>query len=398
MQQLLRNQKTLKTLSVELGTRLGFVVTSNQTYNIQAPLLHSFLQDAAEQLHEQFGNELLRENAYPLTLTAGKSIYALPRECDPYRINDISAQISGTYQSLVQGIPPRVRNANVSSTFPQRWQIVYDDASEVVPNVVFDRWIEESIPVGWAVNGTHDATNYVRPYDISTDQKSQRGITFTGDDAQQAGIQIASADLAASTDYIVEYEYLAKTTGELTLTLGGTSTTLSAAVGVRKKIKVTTAASPSTPEVAVVPVDGTSMDCTLATLSITLASERPRFAIEFWPTPDTTYTTRMDFFRQIGAFSENEDICPVHPSRLVFLHALVNGKAHYDQPDAQVYVPQMEQLLRQIRSRQFQGKRYFVETPYHKTDPYDINYAEVQATFSPYTSLIDTDSDFFLDA
>lgn len=389
----LRNQKTLKTLSVELGTRLGFVVTSNQTYNIQAPLLHSFLQDAAEQLHEQFGNQLLREQDYTLTLTSGKNRYALPRECDPYRLNDISVQINGVYQSLRQGITTQARNATISNTFPQRWQIVYDDASEVVPQVAFDQWIEETVPVGWTKSGTHDSTNYVRPYDDSADQKPARGITFTGDDAQQAGIEIDGA--VSNVDYIVEYEYSDKTTGELEILLGGTATTLSAGAGVRKKVKIT--AGSGDDSILVRPVDGTSMDCTLVYLSVSLASERPRFAIEIWPTPEDTYTARLDFYRQLGAFSEDEDVCPVHPSRLVFLHALVNAKAHYDQPDAQVYIPQMEQLLRQIRGRQFAGERFFVETPYHKTDPYSINYSDVQATFSPYVSLVDSDDDFLLD-
>lgn len=381
----LRNQKTLKTLSVELGTRLGFVVTNNQTYNIQAPLLHSFLQDAAEQLHEQFGNELLRDYDYPFSITASTARYELPRECDPYRINDLSVQVNGVYQKLIQGIPTHVRNATITNAVPQRWQIVYDDASEVVPNVPFDRWIEETVPVGWTQSGTHNATNYVRPYDDSTDQKPARGITFTGDDAQQAGVEIDGA--ISNVDYIVEYEYSDKTTGQLEILLGGTATTLSAAAGVRKKVKLT--AGSSDDSLIVRPVDGTSMNCTLVYLSVTLASERPRYAIEIWPTPDTAYTARLDFFRQLGAFTEDEDICPVHPSRLVFLHALVNGKAHYDQPDAQVYIPQMEQLLRQIRGRQFQGKRFFVETPYHKVDPYSINYSDVQATFSPYTALLD---------
>lgn len=387
-----RNQKNLRTLSVELATRLGLVANTNQTYNIQAPLLHSFLQDAAEQLHEQFGAQVLRELEYPFTLSASTARYALPSEADPYRINDVSVLINGTYQTLARGISASHRNTDTDNTFPLRWDLLYDDASEVNPNIPFDKWLIDAVPYGWTQSGTHDATNYVSAYNVTTDINQPRGITFTGDDSQQAGIEIDAA--ISAVDYIVEYEYSDKTTGQLEILLGGTATTLSAAAGTRTKVKLT--AGSSDDSIVVRPVDGTSMDCTLVYLSVTLDSERPRFQIEVWPTPDTTYTARLDFYRQLGAFSEDTDMCPVSPSRLVWLMALINAKAHYDQPDAQNYVAQMEQLLRQVRKRQHMDKRYISGTPYDY-DIYPIDYADAHATFSPYVALVDG-SNTLLDA
>lgn len=392
-----RNQKNLRTLSVELATRLGLVANTNQTYNIQAPLLHSFIQDSAEQLHEQFGSQLLREQEYPLSLTAGNARYPLPVEADPYRINDVSVLINGQYVSLQQGIPVRLRNSNIDNTFPTRWQLLYDDASEQNPNnIPFDRWIVDDTPYGWEQYGTHDATNYVSAYNVTTDIHQPRGIVFTGDDSQQAGVKISST-LTISTDYIVEYEYSDATTGTIEFSLGGTSFTImpAASAGTRKRVKVTSEASGT--DLVLRPTDGTSINCTLVYFSVTESSEKPRFQIEFWPTPDTTYTARLDFYRQLGAFTQDTDICPIAPSRLVWLLALVNAKAHYDQPDAQGYVAQMEQMLRQVRKRQHGNMRYTSATPYDH-DPYKIDYAESQATFTPFSALIDTDGDYFVDA
>lgn len=382
-----RNQHNLRTLSTELGTRLGLVVNTNQTYNIAKPLLHSFLQDAAEQLHEQFGQELLREKDYPFALSTGVTRYALPAECDPYRINNVSVQVNGTYQSLRQGIPLSLRNSDTSASVPMRWALLYDDASELVPSMFFDRWLEQSVPYGWTKHGTHDATNYVRPYDSTTDIAAQRGITFTGDDSQQAGVEIDEV-VTASVDYIVEYEYSVKTTGSLELILGGASAAeLTAAASTRTKIRLT--AGSGDEKIIIRPKDGTSVDCTLTYLSVTLASERPRFQVEFWPEPDISYTARIDFYRQLGAFTEDTDICPVEPSRLVFLHALINAKAHYDQPDAQIYIAQMEQLLRQVRARQHGTERHFMR--------YAPAYADIHATFTPIDALIDTDGDYLVE-
>jgi len=80
--------------------------------------------------------------------------------------------------------------------------------------------------------------------------------------------------------------------------------------------------------------------------------------IELWPTPSAIYPLRMEYFMRETAFATINDKSTVD-SRLVFLHALANGKAHYNRPDAQIYGAQLESLLKKLKAQQFGNKRFF---------------------------------------
>lgn len=88
--------------------------------------------------------------------------------------------------------------------------------------------------------------------------------------------------------------------------------------------------------------------------------------LEVYPEPDQEYFVRMDYYRLHNKFTEDDDVCPIYPERLVFLHALANAKAYYNQPDAQVFYTQLDQLLMKIRGNQLQGVVFRRRTPYDR--------------------------------
>ena len=79
--------------------------------------------------------------------------------------------------------------------------------------------------------------------------------------------------------------------------------------------------------------------------------------IELWPQADIAYTVRIWYIRELGRFTQDGDRCTIDDD-LIFLHALANAKAHYRQPDAELYSGQMQSILTQLKTKQFGTRSY----------------------------------------
>ena len=79
--------------------------------------------------------------------------------------------------------------------------------------------------------------------------------------------------------------------------------------------------------------------------------------IELWPKADISYTVRVWYIRELGRFTQDGDRCTIDDD-LIFLHALANAKAHYRQPDADIYTRQMQSILTQLKTKQFGNRSY----------------------------------------
>lgn len=71
-----------------------------------------------------------------------------------------------------------------------------------------------------------------------------------------------------------------------------------------------------------------------------------------YPKPDQAYTLRVWYIRDLGRFTQDNDRATLDDD-LILLHALANAKAHYRQPDAQIYQGQLDTQLARIRGRSF---------------------------------------------
>lgn len=80
--------------------------------------------------------------------------------------------------------------------------------------------------------------------------------------------------------------------------------------------------------------------------------------IELWPTPDRTYPMVV-CYREGPARLEQAGDRPSVPSNLVFLYALASAKAHYGHADAQTAGQIFQQMLRSVKSRRHENRRYF---------------------------------------
>ncbi len=97
------------------------------------------------------------------------------------------------------------------------------------------------------------------------------------------------------------------------------------------------------------------------------ANDAGESKLEFWPVSTANVDIRIEFEAQPSAFTKDTDRASL-PDELVFLHALVNAKLHYRQPDGESYVGQLNNMLDQYKARNF-GKRVF--SPHEKMpDPY----------------------------
>lgn len=71
-----------------------------------------------------------------------------------------------------------------------------------------------------------------------------------------------------------------------------------------------------------------------------------------YPKADASYTMRVWFIADLLPFTDE-----AHPATLddemILLHAVTNAKAHYRQPDADLYKSQLETLMGQIRGQSF---------------------------------------------
>lgn len=66
--------------------------------------------------------------------------------------------------------------------------------------------------------------------------------------------------------------------------------------------------------------------------------------IEFYPVNDVLRTVRIHYIKELGRFTLDDDRTTVDPD-LLMLHALANLKAHYRQPDAEMYAGQVDNLM-----------------------------------------------------
>lgn len=90
--------------------------------------------------------------------------------------------------------------------------------------------------------------------------------------------------------------------------------------------------------------------------------------VEVWPISTANVDYRIEFEAQPSAFTKDTDRSSV-PDELVFLHALVNAKLHYRQPDGEGYSSQLNNLLDTYKTRNF-GRKVFGPTP-KSPDPYE---------------------------
>ena len=79
--------------------------------------------------------------------------------------------------------------------------------------------------------------------------------------------------------------------------------------------------------------------------------------IELWPKADQAYTVRVWYIRELARFTQDGDRCTIDDD-LIFIYALANAKAHYRQPDADIYTRQMQSMLTQLKTKQFGTRSY----------------------------------------
>ena len=79
--------------------------------------------------------------------------------------------------------------------------------------------------------------------------------------------------------------------------------------------------------------------------------------LELWPTPDnSTDNIRLEYNIGLKPFSDDLDETSVEP-QLVLLHGITTMKAHYRQPDYEIYAGQLESLLGRLRAALTQRHR-----------------------------------------
>lgn len=122
--------RTLGQLRTELSVRLGFV-SVGQTAVMHEPLLNSFLQDAAEQIYAQYGDDLLYALDKSIDTVKGQRFYSFPDDCDPFKITAIVLDMNGAYRPIYRGIDPHIRTVGNTDEsrqgIPSHWDISAGD-------------------------------------------------------------------------------------------------------------------------------------------------------------------------------------------------------------------------------------------------------------------------------
>lgn len=78
-----------------------------------------------------------------------------------------------------------------------------------------------------------------------------------------------------------------------------------------------------------------------------------RFAqILVYPKADAGYTLRVWFVADLLPFTQSDHVATLDDD-MILLHAIANAKAHYRQPDAQIYQGQLDALLGSLRGQSF---------------------------------------------
>jgi hypothetical protein len=95
--------------------------------------------------------------------------------------------------------------------------------------------------------------------------------------------------------------------------------------------------------------------------------------IEVWPVPnDSTSAFRLEYNAGLTTFSSDTDTATVNP-QLILLHSITTMKAHYRQPDYEIYANQLQQLLGRIKTIGLVGggsyRRYTKRTANFFLDP-----------------------------
>lgn len=91
-----------------------------------------------------------------------------------------------------------------------------------------------------------------------------------------------------------------------------------------------------------------------------------RQAIEVMPSPDAAYKLIIKGHTKNFTFTGDSDVCTIDPE-LIFLLALANAKAHYQQPDAQNYFTQATSYLGDLIAGGHGTRRYVPKS--HQDDP-----------------------------
>ena len=112
---------------------------------------------------------------------------------------------------------------------------------------------------------------------------------------------------------------------------------------------------------------------------------RPK--LELWPTPDAAYKLKLEYNAALGPLEEDSDTTTINP-QLVLLHGIVTMKAHYQQPDYNLYAGQLQALLGRLKTIALQAggstRRYFKRTQSFSLDP---------STYWPFGSNVTTQID-----
>jgi hypothetical protein len=111
----------------------------------------------------------------------------------------------------------------------------------------------------------------------------------------------------------------------------------------------------------------TEMWSTMETLSYPKRYERLEQCL-IYPKADQVYTIRFWFIKDLSPFVGNDDPATLD-DELILLHAVANAKAHYRQPDAQVYQGQLNSLLGHIRGLSFGSSGTYRRTKPGEADP-----------------------------
>lgn len=79
--------------------------------------------------------------------------------------------------------------------------------------------------------------------------------------------------------------------------------------------------------------------------------------IEVWPEPNEEAKYRIAYQPVLVKFVNNDDKASID-DHVIFLLALANAKAHYQQPDAGAISNELDQYLRQLKYRQHSNRSY----------------------------------------
>jgi hypothetical protein len=93
----------------------------------------------------------------------------------------------------------------------------------------------------------------------------------------------------------------------------------------------------------------------------------PYEQIEFWPKADQIYTVRVFFIKALERFTENADRASIDDT-LIMILAKWTAKAHYRQPDAEIYKTQGEALLNRLKAKSW-GQSVFNPGDYSAEEP-----------------------------